>query len=397
MSAKLWLPGDPLEASRHPLYFRESDKAAAFDAIAKFDYFGSLVVVKPNGEGILGAIHAYLTSRDRHDLSWIYSLDLGDHEYPLRHILLYCSQLIRGVQHQCSEKISAACDELINFLSSLPAVAAARVPPGLLTAVQCLRDFSTECLFQMEHGAPFVHVIPIQANKSWWTSTPVFVANMPKIRKSIKTVFDWDRTGSQLHILESWFKNMNARLLLLRSGSTGGVQRQKAIQEASAYCAALAERYLLQAKAALALLLLHRSSDLLLFSICAGNGAIDFSTHGGRYVSSLAPSPPKPNKIHLLTSLEVAERGNMIVPNVSRTNALKGLNEWRNLLMHTHYMSDVEDKVAIALFGSVRQHLESLGGSEWKLARETYLASPPIALSALLDLNGAVSGAFTEL
>ena len=59
--------------------------------------------------------------------------------------------------------------------------------------------------------------------------------------------------------------------------------------------------------------------------------------------------------------------------------------------MEAHYMSSLDTSKALELFGKLRLHLEALGGTTWKTARDAYLGGIEVVPSDILDADRSLS------
>jgi len=148
---------------------------------------------------------------------------------------------------------------------------------------------------------------------------------MQHFSRAISGRFGLGSVPSGLIELSTWLNETCDRLKRLTA--TRLTTRDDAMLEASAYCSAMAERYLLRGNCGLAVLLLHRSADLLLLRTCAMSNVIDFTSAGGKYKQGISRSGDR--RIHLVASVDIANTFNFLSPSQARTDALGRLNEWR--------------------------------------------------------------------
>ncbi len=393
MAPSLWKPGDSVLTSESHIYLKTGDEDAVRAAVLASGFTPRAIAVKPNGEEYIGYIHGYLTAKDRSDHGWIERIELGTYDFPIRNVLRGCSSIVLALRDHSADLAICSCQELAAFLSSLPSASKNLIPDSLPVAVNWMAKFAFECLRPIEHGSPFIHSNPSDRCKEWWTAVPLIATSFASVRTRIRSEFG--TMPQELVVFDNWLADIGDSVKRLQAASSAVVER--AMIEASAYCAALGERYLLRAHRGLAILLLHRASDLLLLSVCTKHHMIDFAFRGGRYKQSLAPPPPKANSISLINSLELLESIPVLAADAKRKPSFEELNNWRNLLMQTHYMSDVDDMQAREVFRKIRSYLEGLGGSEWVRSRDRYLSGIELTLSSLLDIDGTLSRTFSEL
>lgn len=115
---------------------------------------------------------------------------------------------------------------------------------------------------------------------------------------------------------------------------------------------------------------------------------IDHSQHGGRYVASFAPTTGA-NRITLVNSFDAVKA--FLAHHPNRQSEFLDLNDWRNMLMHTHYMTGLTDPTTRDVFGRIRPHLQALGGSQWQLAHDAYLRGVQLTIADLLDVDQSLS------
>ena len=121
---------------------------------------------------------------------------------------------------------------------------------------------------------------------------------------------------------------------------------------------------------------------------------IDHTQHGSQYKASFAPSKGL-NRISLTNSFDAV--GSYLSQHPTRESEFLHLNEWRNLLMHTHYMSGLDDTTARDVFRTIRPHLLALGGRQWREAHESHLSGVELTLVDLLDVDQSLSSAVQQV
>lgn len=395
MLIEVWNPASPLPDTGY-LYFRPEDEIVVKEAIAaiaakdKTFPIPLTVLVKPNGEKQLGLIHAHIIGSSRNDTSWIEKAEFGAHEYPTRRILELGAEIVSGLRDHSSERVGVAALALEYLISKIPGSLRTSTHDALLAAAGYLAELAFQCLAVLEHGSPFAHTVPTENNRSWWLQTPALISNLRSKKNDIPLKFGLTTTKA-LDAVDTWLTKMLVRLARLSQSTK--IKRNDALLEASAYCAALAERYLLRGNAALAILLLYRSADLCLLYVCSQhNGIVDWTHHGGKFDQRVVSG--KDTRIALRNSIDVVESMKLLPPDPKRAATFILLNEWRNQLLHTHYLSDVDDSAARDVFRKVRPYLELIGDADWKLARDFYLRGVLFSVSDFLNIDGSLTETF---
>jgi hypothetical protein len=386
MQANFWHLGESIASSETPVFFKVADQPAAIAAIQASGFLPPAYAVTPNGEDLVDFIGPYVHWLRYADLRAIASADYSASTVPVAEVLGLCARICNGLADFAADQVIAACTDLSSLLASLPAPKRPLIPPKLGLASDFLLEFAVDCLKPMEYGTPFVHMSTSQRNKSWWQTPPSHAA--PLARLKARRTIDFSGMPSALQSIDRWIDLINSRLGRMYALHSVPAQRQGAILEASAYCAAIAERHLMRCHHGQAILHLHRSLDLLLFSICDQRNIIDYSQHGGRYVTSFAPTFGS-NRVTLINSFDAVKI--FLAHHVNRESAFVHLNDWRNLLMHTHYMTGLNDSTTRGVFGRIRPHLQALGGSQWQEAHEAYLKGVQLTVADLLDVGESLS------
>lgn len=349
------------------------------------------VLVKPNGEMQLGLIHAYIVASSRSDTGWIENTNFGSHERHTRRILELIGEIIFGLRDLSSERVGNAAIALEHIISLIPSSRRTSTHNTLHIAAGYLAELTQQCLACLEYGSPFSHTIVSDSNKAWWSQMPSLIGVVRAKKIEIPKKFG-NVVPKGLSAIDIWLTNILARLVRLTTQSAK-IQRNDTFLEASAYCAALAERYLLRGSASLALLFLHRSADFCLLHVCSKhNNIVDWSFHGGRFDRNVVRG--NDTTISLGNSIDVVDSMNLLSPDANRTASFVELNGWRNQLIQTHYLSDIADSEARNMFRKVRPHLENIGGADWKMARDIYLRGIPLSLTDFLDIDGSLTSTF---
>lgn len=377
------------------LYFRPEDEpvvaVAVTNAIANHARIPLTIRVTPNGVKQLGLVHAHIIGTSKNDFGWIGNMDFGIYEHPTRSILYLSAEIISGLREQSSDRVATASLELGSLINRINRVNHTSALASLLKISECLAKLTNECLSILEHGSPFMHTKFDRKNKSWWDSVPSLVGVLDSNKHEIHKMFGPTLTSTGLISIEKWLTDINTRLRRLSTNGTR-LQKQDVLLEASAYCAALAERYHLRKNSSLAVLFLHRSADLCFMSVCAGNNMIDWTVSGGQYNKQNYQS--KDLRITLVKSTNFVESMNLLSPDQNRVTDFNELNDWRNILIQTHYLSDIDDITVKTLFKKIRIYLEIIGGREWVKSRDFYLRGPQLSLSDFLDIDGSLSRSY---
>lgn len=392
MPVKLWSAGEKIESSDTPIFFRSADQAAAVASIISSGHMPAAYSVTPNGEKFVDFFLPYVLWQRRASFREFMSADYSGSLVPVRDIVALCFRICASFAEFATDQAIAACSELSYLLANLPTSARALVPPKLEVSNAILLELAISCLKPMEYGSPFVHMGTSEQNKSWWKTAPAHLSNL--IRLSKRRNIEFAGIQDALKPVDQWIQQIQGRLARMQALPPQGAARAAAIIEASAYCCAVAERHLMRAHHGLAVLHLHRAFDLMLFAVCDQAGVIDHTSHGGRYAASYVPSNGG-NKVTLMNSLD-ASKG-LVAPSPARENAVRELNDWRNLLLQTHYMTAMDDAKARELFAHVRPHLEALGGNQWASACDSYVKGVQLTLADLLDVDGTLSTGVQEV
>jgi len=392
MQAKLWSPGDPVGSSEVPLFFRSTDESAALASIQASGYLPPAYSITPNGEALIEFVGPYVHWLKHRDIRAILQADYSTSASPVSKILDLCYRICCGFSDFAADQAISSCTDLASLLTVLPLSKSTLIPQKLKLANNLLLDFAVECLKPMEYGTPFVHLGTSEQHKSWWKSEPAHL-NVLKRMKRRRSV-DFTGHPSALQPLDQWLDQVISQVDCMSARPPLPAQRRDAILEASAYCGAIAERHLMRCQYSQAILHLHRSLDLMLFAVCDSRNLIDHSQYGGKYFSSFAPTVGA-NRITLLNSFDALK--NSLAHNATRERDFLDLNDWRNLLIHTHYMSGLDDTKARELFGRIRPHLLALGGSQWQSAHDSYLRGVQLTIADLLDVDESLSSSVQQI
>lgn len=345
-----------------------------------------IYAVTPNGEDLLQFIIECRRLAHDETHTWEYFSFSGT-PIPTGEIINCCVNISDGMRNHNSEIITLNCDYLSRILKQVPSASAKNIPSSLLKVIDYLRYFAAECLRPIELSSPFSHRSNAETNKKWWTTQSSLIAAFRNARTRFN--FDFGTNHPKLNPILVWIDAIETRLKYLQAAPQTQSRMNLVFIEASAYCAAVAERNLMRAHNGQGILLLHRASDLLFIAVGAQNNAIDFSSYSGKYTPAFAPAYPTKNTITLKNSLDVLS--SQLSTNASRDVDFDELNKWRNLLMQTHYMSEIDTSNAILLFNKIRLHLEALGGAPWRAAQKQYLEGIEISAIDILDSDNILT------
>lgn len=380
MLTKLWSPGVEISESSLPIYCREKDKDLLLAEIKKKENcFRSVYAISPNGENLLDLIDAYQRAATLGFLSQNH-IDETRSPLPIREIFRCCSNISYGLREYNSDVVILSCNDLHSALCQIPSQHKNSIPAALWRVAEYLQYLASECLRPIEFGSPFIHNSNDKKHKDWWNTQASLVLAFGRAKKKFNVEFP--SPSSSLQPILGWLNSIESRLKKLQAIPQTTSGKQSALIEASAFCASIAERNLMRGYHAQSILLLHRAADLLLISLCAQYNAIDFAHWGGKYTPAFAPATGS-NVFTLKNSLDVITP--KLSPHLTRRDDFEQLNSWRNLLMQTHYMTDLNCANALSIFNKVRPHLDALGGSQWRAAHKEYLDGIRLTPLEILD------------
>lgn len=385
ISAEIWTPGANIDPTISTLLFRDGDEAFLRTALDSSGALPRTYSVTPNGVNRRALIAAYIGSR-LSPLSSHSPRNFPEYHSTSREVFASSIDISLGLREHNSELVVLGCDCLQTAITRLTNIDSLSVPPSFPVVVDYIRAFATDCLQPLEYSSPLIHQSNAVHHRNWWSSQASQLQNISRMRKRL--VSDFGTVPDGLAAINAWLVTIESRLKQMHASPLTPNNRIRAILEASAYCAAIAERYLMRNHTGRSILLLHHSTDLLLLSLCATHAAIDFTTYGAKYSAAWLPAGMA-NQITLSASM--ATIGHLLSPSATRGADFDELNKWRNLLMEAHYMSTLDTSKALELFGKLRLHLEALGGTTWKAARDAYLGGIEIAPSDILDADRSLS------
>jgi len=409
MSPEFWQPGRAVSAEG-PLFVRKADTAALDAALAVPNAPCPLIVeVVPNGEPLIGCIAAivaiqdvandpigissssskplpvsYTSSFTRSPRGRLLHSHLASFDAPVNGFLAACMALRDGLDAYDADDVIRQCARLEHFLESGSVVSKA-IPVSLKRLLPSLKKLAELVLRPLEHGSPFIHDSYSEGNKSWWKNVPALAPYCNKVKNDLRASFGGS-IPPELRDLEVWLTTLDVRISELKAAMGGTATTP--IGRASAYCAAIADRYFATARFGLAILALLRAVDLLLFAKCADLNLIDFSKPGGKYRFPRIPD-------EMITPLNSFAQLETRVPGLIKLRKpLEDLNAWRNILLQAHHMSLIGEGEAQRIFSDVRPNLPRFGDPDWDKAASAYHRSPPVPLLSILDPDGAVRKAF---
>lgn len=374
ITLKPWTDGEQLDRDFFPVYCLEGSEEKLITNFQSMDWYPQAFSVRGNAEDYLEFSDLVLSYTVSHEIP--YPTLANPRNQLAAAILPNCSELLVGLKRLDSNLIHRSCDRVLHNISYLPQKA---VPRDFVRTIRFIEEFSSECLKTLESKSPYIHGSNNNDFKSWWTREPYIIRKLNEAKKKLKSEFEEIPAG--LLKIQYWIDRLTSRLSRLHATPPTPANISKSILESSAYVTAIAERKIIDGNAAHAILLIHRAADMMLFSICLRNNIITVAQHGGRYTNGYEPEGK--NTITLMHSLACLK--NTISDHSKYLPTLDELNKWRNLLMQTHYMSNLSEDNATQLFKKIRAHLLKLGGSEWSTSLKIYLEGIDIHMTDILD------------
>lgn len=388
ISAEIWTPGTTIDPTISTLFFRNGDEALLRTALESSGVLPCTYSLTPNGANRRILIAAYIGARLSPQSSHS-PRNFPEHHSTSREIFASSVNISLGLRDHNSELVILGCDCLRSAITRLTDHDPLSVPPSFLRVVDFIQAFAIDCLQPLEYSSPLVHPNNTNQYRNWWSNQASQLQNIVRMRQRL--VSDFGAIPGGFTAFNAWLVSMETRLKQMHASPPTPNNKIRAILEASAYCAAIAERYLMRNQTGRSILLLHHSTDLLMLSLCAAHGTIDFTTYGAKYLA--LPPGATTKQITLMSSL--ATIGHLLSPSPTRNSDFEELNKWRNLLMEAHYMSTLDTTNALVLFRKFRLHFEALGGASWKAARDTYLGGVDIAPSDILDADRSLSASIS--
>lgn len=371
---KPWTDGEQLDRLFFPVYCLEGNEEKLITNFRNMDWYPQAFSVRGNAEDHLEFSDLVLSCT--HSDEAPYPSGANPRNKLAATILPNCNELLLGLKRLDSNLIHRSCEKVLHNISGLnPKV----VPRDFVSAIKFIEEFCCECLKTLDSNSPYIHGSNNADFKSWWIREPLIIKKLNEAKKKLKSEFD--ETPPGLLKIQQWMDRFISRLSRLHATPATPDNVSNSILESSAYVAAIAERQIVDGNAAHAILLMHRAADMMLFSICVRNNIITVAQHGGRYTTGYEPRGN--NTVTLMHSLSCLK--NTISDYHNYPASLDELNKWRNLLMQTHYMSNLFEDNAMRIFKKTRAHLLKLGGSEWGTSFITYLEGIDIHMSDILD------------
>lgn len=319
-----------------------------------------------------------------------------------QHLELICEHIAQEnralTKKKFNRSISLILDELVFAINETSysrierAIEMARkhsLPPDIALMLELLEEVNKNLIFWLESKSPFVYLAPDNKNKAWWQTSPKARGAALAIEHKIKRSFA-NRVPVQLDRFTVWLQDLEKNINKFCENISLGWSKSDAIKHASAYCAGIAERQLLHGNHDLSIMFYHRSVDLMLYSICAEQGLVNFSKNGGfgAYQSDLQ------KKITLNNSLD--ELSNHLNSSAARVQVFDDLNSWRNQLILTHYLTSSERRAIDVLAIKVRGELERLANPDWLKARDFFSSPPRISYQDIINVNNCISSLYKK-
>jgi hypothetical protein len=372
-----WVPGSNLTVPY--LLYHQAQENSLRAALKTSGTTPLTYRLKPNGTQFSAVIWTYLCLRDNASRSWLIR-EIQSADASVYHLVRETQHLVMGLSSLDAENVLCSADRIL--ASKVP------LPVDFKWTVELMRDMALELFPVFTYGSAYSFSSVVDGNRAWWRYPPKFDKLVSEFQRRLNRVWQLG-IPKQIDPIEKWLAALRKRLQGFHSPSTTApVSRTDAVREASAYCGAMAEQQLLMGHRALALVMLHRTADLLFFSLCIDKNFIDFTVNsmGGGYASGTGLSNLD---VSLKTSIKLLDP--YLSPDSSRLAAFEELNKWRNQLIYAHYLSDVDDNELRRLFALCRPHLERLGGRQWVNARDALLSGPKVDAIDLMNVNGCLS------
>ncbi|EXF45831.1 hypothetical protein BAY1663_01768 [Pseudomonas sp. BAY1663] len=369
-----WTDGEQLDRDFFPVYCLEGNEEKLITNLQNMDWYPQAFSVRGNAEEHLEFSDLVLSCTLSHETPYPH---LANPRNQLATAILpSCTELLVGLKRLDSNLIHRSCERILQNIADLnPKV----VPRDFVRTIKFIEEFCCECLKTLDSNSPYAHGNNNSDFKSWWIREPFIIRKLNETKKKLKTEFE--ETPPGLLKIQQWIDRFISRLSRLHATPPTPDNVSKSILESSAYVTAIAERQIIDGNAAHAILLIHRAADLMLFSICVRNNIITVAQYGGKYTSGYEPQGK--NTVTLMHSLSCLKNTISDLPKYSST--FDELNQWRNLLMQTHYMSNLFEDNAMQLFKNTRARLLKLGGPEWSASFKTYLEGIDIHMPDILD------------
>ena len=353
---QIWAPGDIVSANVVLYRFDDEDRFL-LDVKPHIGPNVKTYKILPNGYPFLELIRIYFHLLEDPSNDW---LDSIDHGADPRYVWLTRNFIRLKISLQSWDD-RGALSAIATLLKN-----SALLHPDQTNFLEFCKSFLEKIFRQILWGSP-IALDPTTSSvmaRAWWAQPSALFQETDRQIKELKALFPppVSRAGQSnllnwLTILKNW---LNSKLI---TGPPG-----PALLEASAMCHSLSRIHYSVGRYSLAVLLCHRSADLLLFSECATAGLVDFTANsgGGEYRHPLNNR----RAITLIDSYETLVHYGHWISNTSRKARFDNLNRHRNHLLLTHYLGSLSAQVAKNLLHDTTNELDTIGGSTWKTARE---------------------------
>lgn len=353
MSVQVWSLGEAVSA---PLVIcRSADAEALRNVITTGGVSVSAFHLSPNGEPYLDLLRCFLALRQ--DAEWkpnSSSFVTPDTAWITRNFM----RLASGLSEWDESAAIAAIDQLLMHESSLH--------PQQARFVRFCEDLAKKLIRRMLWGSPLLLSWPPAANtRNWWQLSGDLSTEINSLRTELANCFH-GTIPTVLHGLSLRLNRLHGRV----TSNLFGTNRESAMLEASALCAALATVHYSRSRYSLATLLCHRAADLLFTSICASQNLIDFTKASGD--GELRTSIAGRTDLTLLNCHDALQQASKILFDTVRRKSLSDLNLTRNRLILTHGLGSTSGVETASRLKSVVTLLKLQGGSAWTTAYEEY-------------------------
>lgn len=252
------------------------------------------------------------------------------------------------------------------------------------------KNIVANLLTPMYWEPPFNLTQSFDPHKQWWRLIPDRKQLIEDIRKEINLKLPGKGASFAAYI--DWIETHENKLNLMKAQTKA--ERHLALNEASAYFMAIAENHLQANRPSLSILLLHRAADLLLMRACDELNLISFTGKKPEFYST--PKNCKSKEIHFRSSHEALKQ-NGLNHDPAREKIFSQLNNIRNHLMYTHYLSAPDRRSANEVYKKTKPHLIAIGGKKWNNALQSYQPIPELSVKALFESNPVLTSAITEI
>ncbi|MDH1261832.1 hypothetical protein [Pseudomonas sp. GD03944] len=377
---QLWTPGDNFVAPEvvfhsddhnqlKRLYRRATQKKASIQHCRFYK-------ILPNGKNYENLIQAYILHKNEHSIQWINSTASALRHWKIN--LELVNDLCRAfneLNHETYTNLAGKIDK-------------ETILPETGTAIDLLNEICNEIIYILCDKTPYCFTKFDHNHKAWWLYQTSIKSKIKDTLARINKTYQ-KKPPERLTPLVAWLTELEKQFDKFLANEAMNWPRQDAIKHASAYCWALCERQISSGNPSLALLMAHRSIDLLLLSECISNNLISFAKDkSGSYTTST-------EKISISESLRVLN--NYLSPNAKRDELFTKINSWRNQLLYTHYFTGTEESHTLQMLLTARLHMESIGGRAWKRTQEFFLSPPTILPFNLLNVENNLDKMYEEI